>query len=338
MPDLIRHPVSEESEIQHWIPGHARNDDSAASDLFMRMIIKMAVILCIILSTTSLFAANPASLQTDQVIIVFAEPLRSVAEEVAAIYPSAKKELEDTFQWPVDFRPTVALINDRKQFQQMVGSDQIVAYALPRKQVMVIDYSRMNTSPFTLKTTIKHELCHLLLHHYIDRSKLPRWFDEGVCQWVSDGFTELIMDFKQSNLTRAILSGRYFRMHQLNDRFPSDKASLQLAYAQSKSLVDFISREFGKESILTILNNLRYGLSFEKAIRESLGVSFTDLELDWIDDLKNRDNWLVYVSIYMYEFLFVLGALVVVVGFVRVVIRKKKRYAALEDDEDEEHY
>ena len=283
-----------------------------------------------------LFAAEPSSLQTDQVIIVFEEPLRSVAEEVAGLYPSAKKEVEEVFQWPVDFRPTLVLINDRQQFQQMVGMDQIVAYALPRKKVMVIDYSRMNTSPFTLKTTIKHELCHLLLHHYIDRPNLPKWFDEGVCQWASDGIAEIIMDFKQSNLTRAFLSGRYFRMHQLNTRFPADKASLQLAYAQSKSLVDYISREFGKESILTILNNLRYGLSFEKAIQESLGISFADLEYDWIDDLKNRDNWLVYVSIYMYEFLFVLGALVVVIGFVRLVI-KKRRYRDMDDDEDEEY-
>jgi hypothetical protein len=303
----------------------------------MTRFFKIIVFIYIGFCTTSLFAAAPLSLQTDQVIIVFEEPLRSVAEEVVSIYPSAKKELEKTFQWPVDFRPTLVFINDRQQFQQMVGTDQIVAYALPRKKVMVIDYSRMNTSPFTLKTTIKHELCHLLLHHYIDRSNLPKWLDEGVCQWASDGIAEIIMDFKQSSLTRAILSGRYFRMRQLDARFPADKASLQLAYAQSKSLVDYISREFGKESILRILNNLRYGFSFEKAVQQSLDVSFTDLENEWLDDLKNRDNWFIYVSIYMYEFLFVLGALIVVVGFVRVIV-KKKRYAELEDDEDEEDY
>ena len=301
----------------------------------MTKLFKVAVLIYIGFFAIAVFAAEPSSLQTDQVIIVFEEPLRSVAEEVAAIYPSAKKEVEALFQWPVDFRPSLVLINDRQRFQQMVGMDQIVAYALPHKKVMVIDYSRMNTSPFTLKTTIKHELCHLLLHHYIDRPNLPKWFDEGVCQWASDGIAEIIMDFKQSHLTRAFLSGRYFRMHQLDTRFPADKASLQLAYAQSKSLVDYISREFGKESILAVFNNLRYGLSFEKAVRERLGVSFADLEYDWIDDLKSRDNWLVYVSIYMYEFLFVLGALIVVLGFVRVVIRKKKRYAEMEDDDEE---
>jgi hypothetical protein len=295
---------------------------------------KILVLIYLIISATSLFAAEPSTMQTEQVIIVFEESLRSVAEEVAGIYPSVRQALEATFQWPLEFRPTVVLIKDRQQFQQMVGTDQIVAFALPRRNVMVIDYSRMNTSPFTLKTTLKHELCHLLLHHYIGRSNLPKWFDEVVCQWASDGIAEIIMDYKRSNLTRAVLGGRYFRMRELYTRFPGDKDSLQLAYAQSKSLVDYISREYGKESILTILNHLRYGLSFEKAIRQGLAISFIELEREWLDHLKHKYNWFTYVSIYMYEYIFVLGALIVVVGFVRLIIKKKK-YAEMEDDDEE---
>ena len=300
----------------------------------MTKFVKILVSITIILFATSLIAAEPSSLQTEQVIILFEESLRSVAQEVAELYPSAKQALEATFQWPLDFRPTLVLIKDRQQFQEMVGTDQIVAFALPRRNVMVIDYSRMNTSPFTLKTTLKHEMCHLLLHHYIDRSNLPKWFDEGVSQWASDGIAEIILDHKRSNLTRAVLGGKYFRMRELDTRFPGDKDSLQLAYAQSKSLVDYISREYGKESILTIVNNLRYGLSFEKAIQQSLAISIKELESQWIDHLKHRHNWFTYLSIYMYELIFVLGALIVVVGFVRVII-KKRRYREMDDDEDD---
>jgi len=298
----------------------------------MNNFIKIVFLIYSILFSTNLFAAEPSALQTEQVVVVFEEPLRSVAEEIVGLFSSARRDLEATFQWPVDFRPTLVLINDRQQFKQMVGTDQIVAFALPRKNVMVIDYSKMNTSPFTLKTTIKHELCHLFLHHYIDRANLPKWFDEGVSQWASDGIAEIIMDYKRSNLTRAILSGRYFRMRELNTGFPGDKDSLQLAYAQSKSLVDYISREYGKESILAILNNLRYGLSFEKAIQESMAISFKTLEREWLDDMKHKNNWFTYLSIYMYEFLFVLGAIIVVIGFVRVVI-KKRRYSEMDDDD-----
>ena len=299
----------------------------------MRYLIKISVLLYITFFPAILFAAEPSVLQAEHVTVVFEEPLRSVAQEVAGLYPSVKQELVSTFQWSLDFRPAVVLIGDRRQFQRMVNSDLFVAYAVPRRNVMVIDYTRMNTSPFTLRSTLKHELCHLLLHNYIDRSNLPKWFDEGVSQWASDGIAEIIMDYKQSNLTRAVLSGRYFRMDQLKAGFPGDQDSLQLAYAQSKSLVEYISREYGKEAILSILNNLRYGRSFEKAIRESLSIPFTDLERDWLDYLKHRNTWFTYISVHMYEFLFVLGALIVIVGFIRVVV-KKRRYRDMEDDED----
>lgn len=144
--------------------------------------IKILVSICIILFPTSLLAAEPSILQAEHATVVYEEPLRSAAQEVAGLFPSVKQELESTFQWSLEFRPTVVLIKDRQQFQQMAGSELIVAYAMPGRNVMVIDYTRMNTSPFSLRSTLKHELCHLLLHHYIDRSNMPKWFDEGVCQ------------------------------------------------------------------------------------------------------------------------------------------------------------
>ena len=301
--------------------------------MIMNKIITLYLLMCIIFCSTDLLASDPSILEAEQVTVVFEEPLRSAAREVAGLYPSVRQELEATFQWYLDFRPTVVLIKDRQQFQQMASTDLIVAYAVPRRNVMVIDYTRMSTSPFSLRSTLKHELCHLLLHHYIDRSNLPKWFDEGVCQWASDGIAEIVMDYKRSNLTRAVLSGRYFRMHQLNTRFPRENDSLKLAYAQSKSLVEYISREYGKDAILSILNNLRSGQSFEKAVEKSLGITFRELESEWIDNLKHRNTWFTYISIHMYEFLFVLGALIVVVGFIRVIL-KKRRYKDMDDDEE----
>ena len=185
-----------------------------------------------------LFAAQPSVLKTEGVIVVYDEALKSAAPQVAAVYPAIKQDLEKTFQWSLDFRPTVVLVKDSQHFQQIAGTSHIVAFAAPRENVMVIDYSKMHTTPFTLESTLKHELCHLLLHRYIDSTRLPKWLDEGVSQWASDGIAEVIMDYKRAILPQAIVSGRYFRMSALHERFPRDKQALQLAYAQSKSFVD----------------------------------------------------------------------------------------------------
>jgi hypothetical protein len=122
-------------------------------------------------------------------------------------------------------------------------------------------------------------------------------------------------------------------MNDISRQFPRDKTSLQLAYAQSRSFVDFIIREFGRDGVLHLLNNLRHGLAFETAIEESFATSFENLEKEWLADHTKRNTWFIYLSIYVYEFIFLFGAIVVVIGFVRVII-KKRRYSDLEDDED----
>ena len=300
----------------------------------MLNIIKFSSIFFFILLCSHLYAAKPSVLYADEITIVFDEPLRTAAGQVANIYPTIKRDLEKIFHWSVDFQPTVVLIQERQHFQRMAGTDVIVAFAVPQKNAMVIDYSKMHTTPFTLETTLKHELCHLLLHHHINKVKLPKWLDEGVSQWASDGIAEVIMDYNRSILPQAILSGRYYRMRTLDDRFPREKRPLQLAYAQSKSFVEYMGREFGKDSILNLLNSLRHGLTLDTAIEENFSISFADLEKRWLSHMRKKTTWFTYLTIHIYEILFFLGAVVVIVGFVRLVIKKRAYKDFDEEGED----
>jgi hypothetical protein len=299
----------------------------------MYNIIRLLIIVNIVLFSCGHVAAEPSVLQADDVTVVFDESLRNVAEEIRDQYPLIKQDLEKMLLWYVDFRPTLVLIKQRQQFQQISGTDLIVAFAVPQKKMMVIDYSKMHMSPFSLKSTIKHELCHLVLHQYIQKERLPRWLDEGISQWASDGIAELIMDYKRSILRRAMLSGNYFRMDEISRQFPRDKAALQLAYAQSRSFTDYMIREFGTDGVLRLLNNLRNGMVFDTAVEESFAISFEDLENEWVADHTERNTWFTYLSIHIYEFIFLFGAIVVVIGFIRVII-KKRRYSDLEDEEE----
>ncbi len=296
---------------------------------------KFTIIICLILFNHSLFAEPPSVLQTDVVTVAYEESLRKAAQEVAAIYPAIKQDLEKIFQWPLDFKPTVVLIKDSQHFHQIAGTDLIVAFAASRENAMVIDYSKMHAAPFTLESTLQHELCHLMLHHYIDRTRLPKWLDEGVSQWASDGMAEVIMDYKRVILPQAIVSGRYFRMSALHERFPKDKQGLQLAYAQSKSFVDYISREYGSNQVLLLLNKLRQGLEIEAAIEESFSITFAELEKRWLQQLKNKKIWLTFLTAHIYEIIFFLGAIIVVIGFIRFIIKKRAYNDSYEDGEEE---
>jgi hypothetical protein len=188
----------------------------------------------------------------------------------------------------------------------------------------------MNTKPFSLGPIIKHELCHLLLHDKIGKVMLPRWLDEGVSQWVSDGIAEIIMSRKGSILDGAVLSNRLLSLRRLDERFPRDEKSLLLAYEQSKSLVEFIIQEFGRKGLLDLLKHMEGGNEVELAILKSFSIPLDELQRRWQTHLKNSITWFTYLANNLYGILFFLAALITVAGFVRVVI-KKRRY------EDEDH-
>jgi hypothetical protein len=215
----------------------------------------------------------------------------------------------------------------------MVGSDLFVAFAVPERNLVVIDYSKMHTRPFTLRTTLKHELCHLMLHQYVRGNRLPKWLDEGIAQWVSDGIPEIIMDPKQSPLKQAALSGNYIRIRSLAEHFPRERRSLLLAYEESRSLVEYINREFGVDALLGILEHLKQGQVVEEAILEILFVTEDELEAKWHGHLRKRITWFTYLSTHLYGILFFLAALITIYGFIRVLVKKRRRYEDEEDDD-----
>jgi len=267
--------------------------------------------------------ATQAVLQSEEVLVQFEKPLENAAKEVADIYPAVKAELENTFKWRLDFRPTVILIKDSKTFQKIVESGIIVAVAVPQKNLIVIDNSKMNVHPFTLEITLKHELCHLMLHHHISEGNLPKWLNEGIAQWSSGGIAEIIMGESRDVLKQASLSGEFISLRELTDKFPEDERAVLLAYEESKSIVEYIIREFGASGLLQVLNHLKNGYDVDAAIFKGLSVPFYELENRWHDYLQKRTTWFTYFSNNLYNVLFFLAGMILTYGFIRFLLKKK---------------
>ncbi|MDD5722216.1 MAG: peptidase MA family metallohydrolase [Syntrophales bacterium] len=285
---------------------------------------KVLLFICLILLfPTPLRGTQRSATETDAVIVLFEEPLEIAAKEVSDIYPALREELEKTLGWRLDFKPTVLLIKDRQTFQERAGSTLFTAFAVPGQRLIVIDYSRMAADPSLLATTLKHELCHLLLHHHIQSANLPRWLDEGISQWVSGGMAGIIMDRERFVLNRAVLSGNYISIRNLVTYFPAGEVPLLTAYEESKDLIEYINRKFGRKGILDILKYLREGYAPDRAIHRSLSISLAELESKWVKDLGKRATWFTYLVVHLYQTLFFLGALLTVFGFIRARIRKR---------------
>ena len=283
------------------------------------------LLLLLLLFEPPLYAEQASVLKTDDLVVVFEEPLRFVANETINIFPSIKNDLESSMNWTLDFRPTLVLTTNREKFEEITGSRIVAAYAVPQRNLMVIDYTKMNTASLSLGTIIKHELSHLLLHSRVKNGRLPRWLDEGISQMASDGIAEIMMSRKGSILDKAVLSKKLLPMEKLNQEFPRDEESLLLAYEESKSFVEFIKHEFGQGGIQDLLGNLQAGNEIEGAVLKSFSVPFAELERRWHIYLRKKITWFTYLANNLYAILFFGGALITVAGFIRMMI-KKRRY------------
>ncbi len=295
---------------------------------------KLLAFLLILFQTFIVHEACAEKYQTitaPSVQILFPQGLENAAKEVAELYPVIKHDLENLFKWPIYSGVTVLLVADRNHFTKMSGGPLIVAFAVPEKKLIVLDYSRIIKRPFNLKTTLKHEFCHILLHTHISGEILPRWLDEGLCQWASGGIDEIIYHPGRSRLTRATLTNRFIRLRDLWDRFPASDDSLILAYEQSKSFVTYLFSRFGKKQVLSVLAKMESGEQLSIAMETIFSASLENIEADWQRSIKIKTSWFMMLTSYLYEFLFVTMALITIIAFIRYRFRKKSMY--MEDDD-----
>lgn len=262
--------------------------------------------------------------------VFFDAPRRAAAKTVLAAYPVAFNEVYMAFGWSADIRPSIVIAKDIRAYVD----GPVVAYAVPSKNLIVLDAARVVAAPASLLPTLKHEICHLYLAQSV--GPMPKWLDEGVCQWISGGVSELLASVgKTSELSRAAMSKGLIPFSDLAKGFPKDERRLVLAYEQSMSFVEFIARELGPDGVMEVLRLMAEGTEVSQAVFEALNVRLQVLEADWTRGLEKRATRFLFLSNNIYVFLFSFAALVTVIGFVRFLIRKRA-YRDEEEDEDEE--
>jgi hypothetical protein len=146
------------------------------------------------------------------------------------------------------------------------------------------------TSPDTGKrpdvaTVLVHELSHIALHRAVQGNPMPRWFVEGLA----------IHHAAESSLARtrvlweATVQDRLIPLSELDRRFPSHHAEVNIAYAQATSLVTYLLNEDGgPERFRQLVAQLREGTAFEAGLLQSYGVSLQGLERAWRAELRQR--------------------------------------------------
>lgn len=256
--------------------------------------------------------------------------LRPAAEEVLKKFPSVKSEVEKKIGWDEEAAPTIVLLRGGGEVARYAGSNLVTAFAVPGRNLIVIDYSKMK-SPFDLDATMKHELTHLLLGG-ASHPRFPKWFDEGVAQWASGGIADIINPGGEDLLRRAVLAGKLIDISDLDLNFPQESEKLLLAYQEGKSLVEYIGKEYGDRKLRSLLAKVNSGTEFEPAVLYVLSTDLGSIEQNWRRYLKRRYAWPAYVADNIYLIVFLIAAVATLAGYLRF----RKRLRTYRDEEDEE--
>ncbi len=268
--------------------------------------------------------------QNEDLVIRGEADLEAQAGYLGQFYPKARADIENILGLRLLLKPTVLLIKDREFFERLSGSPFFSAFAVPSKHLIVVHISPITSKPGVLNDTFKHELCHLLLHYHIREQILPKWMDEGICQWISGTVGEVLTGGAVT-ISRVDMAYRLIPLKQLTVTFPDDKDLLILAYKESHNFVGYVTTHYGTESLRDILKYLKEGDDIDLAVSKALSKPFEDVQEEWIDDMRRRSEWLIWGSQHLYEILFFTSAVLTIMATIRLKLRRRQ-YKEEEDD------
>lgn len=298
----------------------------------MRMLSYLLAIL-IALSTTGTLAGERVYFEDENLVIAGEEQLDSDAEYIRDVYSEAKRGIESMLGLRLLSRPAVLLIKNRELFEKIAGSPYIAALAMPSEKLIVIHISTATSKRYVLNDTFKHELCHLVLHENIEYVFLPKWLDEGICQWISGSFGEMLAG-EGITISRFDMARRFIPLERLSINFPREREPLSLAYKESLDFVEYLTSHYGARNLIQILHLLRAGEYIDSAFPKVLSRSFREIEDEWLGDMQKSGEWLVWGSEHLYDILFFVAAVLSVLAFFRAKW-KRSRYADMDEDEDD---
>jgi hypothetical protein len=279
-------------------------------------------------------AVEPVELTTPAARVRFDGLPPALARRTAELAGRVRLDLHTQFGWKLPYRPRVVLLAQRNVFTAAADHPLSIAFAVPHRGLVVIDYSTVGRKPYDLQATLEHELCHLLLHAHIDPERLPRWLDEGLAQWVGHNpMSEIRRGGPPVDLNRAAISGTLIPFHRLRRGFPIEDRARILAYDQSRSFISYLAGRFGREGILRMLEGLRRGNDVGQAFQGALGNSPEELELAWHDSLRGPESWVLLISRLVYQLLFPAVALLGIIGLIQVRRRRRREIERMPDGE-----
>lgn len=134
-----------------------------------------------------------------------------------------------------------------------------------------------------IDVVIPHELAHLVFNTAVENIYHfpPRWLNEGVAVYVSEGNNAFYRDL----VTRTAGRGEIIPLDGLAGQFPTSQERFLLAYAESVSAVDFFIRTYGQDVLVELIRSYREGVTDDDAFRAATGDDVATFDRAWLAEI-----------------------------------------------------
>jgi hypothetical protein len=199
-----------------------------------------------------------------------------------------------------------------------------VGVAVGGGRLVAIDHARLPAVGRGLREVFLHEMVHALLFQAAPQVWLPAWFHEG-CAMRFAG------EWRFVDTISLALEGRVPALDRLQGRFPRAAATADRAYRTSLLAVDWLADRHGEDAIPRIVAAAADHGDFHAGFRNATGESVEEFSTAFAARMRLRFGWLVMLT--RWPGLFVLLALVLLVGGGRKFVLARRRLAAMEEGE-----
>jgi hypothetical protein len=135
-----------------------------------------------------------------------------------------------------------------------------------------------------LSEVLAHELTHIALGDAVGDHHVPRWFNEGLAIRESGEF----LWPRRKTLLDASLSRQLLPLAELDRGFPNERYQVNIAYAESADFVSFLMREDDRARFGSLVERVRGGADFDRALEDAYGTDIRKLEYEWREDVGRR--------------------------------------------------
>ena len=193
--------------------------------------------------------------------------------------------------WTWDERVKIFLFPDANAFVRHTGQPRwSLGYASQHNRLFkahtIVTYTQEKGF---IDGLLPHEISHLIMADFIpDDSHIPLWFHEGFAQLQEAGKLRAAKGL----MGHLMGQGQYVKFDFLMDwdiRAEPDPLKVEIFYAQSLTIVEFLLRKYGQSAFERLFRELRDGKAFMVALRRAYSN-----RIDSLEDLERQ--WLKYIS------------------------------------------